>query len=57
MAHEPRKEASWPKNGKENIAWHGIGGGKELQVRYFHVRYFVHRGCNNAREIPAATYK
>jgi hypothetical protein len=45
MAHEPCEEASWPKHRKENIAWRGIGGVKELRVRCFHVRYFVHRGC------------
>jgi hypothetical protein len=37
MAHEPCEEASWSKHGKENIAWRDIGGGKELQVRCFHV--------------------
>jgi hypothetical protein len=45
MAHEPYEEASWSKHGKENIAWRDVGGGKELRVRCFHVRYFVHRGC------------
>jgi hypothetical protein len=45
MAHDPCEEASRPKHGKENIVRHGIGGGKELPVRCFHVRYFVHRGC------------
>jgi hypothetical protein len=45
MAHEPYEEASQPKYGKEYIAWHGVGGGKELRVRCFYVRYFVHRGC------------
>jgi hypothetical protein len=45
MAHEPCEEASLSKHGKKNIAWRGVGGGKELRVRCFHVRYFVYRGC------------
>jgi hypothetical protein len=44
MAHEPCEEASWPKHEKENIAWRSVCGGKELWVRCFHVRYFVHKG-------------